>query len=386
MDHLGRGRRVAEDAVAEAEVQRGADDDHHVRALEGRGSRTGDQARVARRKQPPTQPGEDRRQVELGDQVDGLLLGEARPHVAGEHDHGRPGGSQDLGGTVEGTGIRNLHGRRDGLLGRCCGPEVEEVHRHVEEHRSAVRGQREPERLGCARPDRRRVLQRPGGLRDRTEQRGVVELLQRAGAPARLRCATTDHDHRRTVEQPGRQRRHRVGHARSGSDCGEPGRPVQPAGGLGGEDGGRLVADVEQPYGSVALGGLPIGCGIEPLLASDRGVVQREDVRPREGEQGGGAVRLRSGDDVVPAVAGDLGLAHACDASTAPGGRACRGRPRRPLTARVRARLRSARRVPSRSLPGPALSAPPDRPAGTRSAGGWPRCGCWPRRAGSPRG
>ena len=48
VDHLGRGRGVAEDAVAEAEVQRRADDDHHVRALEGRGPRPRDQARVAR--------------------------------------------------------------------------------------------------------------------------------------------------------------------------------------------------------------------------------------------------------------------------------------------------------------------------------------------------
>ena len=198
---------------------------------------------------------------------------------------------------------------------------------------------------------------------------GWSNSCKRARAPARLRCATADHDHRGTVEQSGRQRGHRVGHARSGGDCGEPGRPVQPARGLSGEDGGRLVADVEQSHGSVALGGLPIGCGIEPLLAADRGVVQREDVGPREGEQGGRAVRPRRGEDVVPAVAGDLGFAHDCDASTAPGARACRGRPRRSLTARMRARLRSARRVPSRSLPGPALPAPPDRPAGTRTGG-----------------
>ena len=50
----------------------------------------------------------------------------------------------------------------------------------------------------------------------------------------------------------------------------------------------------------------PIGCGVEPLLAADRRVVQREDVGTREGEQRGGTVGARRGDDVVPTVAGDL--------------------------------------------------------------------------------
>ena len=36
VDHLGRRGRVPEDAIAEPEVEGGTDDDHHVRAPEGR--------------------------------------------------------------------------------------------------------------------------------------------------------------------------------------------------------------------------------------------------------------------------------------------------------------------------------------------------------------
>ena len=60
-----------------------------------------------------------------------------------------------------------------------------------------------------------------GRLRDRRDDRHVVELLQRTRAPACLRCAATQHDERRAVEVRGGDRAHAVGDAGPGSEHGE---------------------------------------------------------------------------------------------------------------------------------------------------------------------
>jgi hypothetical protein len=106
-----------------------------------------------------------------------------------------------------------------------------------------------------------------GQLRDRRQHRHVVELLERARAPARGGGAPTEHHERRTVEHRRRDRRDAVGDARTGGQR----RHARPAGelrvGLGGERRRLLVTGVDDAHAALA----------SPL-------VQRPDVAAVEGE------------------------------------------------------------------------------------------------------
>ena len=107
-----------------------------------------------------------------------------------------------------------------------------------------------------------------GALGQRPHERHVVDLLQRALAPAHLRGAAAEHDHRRVVLVRGGDRAHAVGHAgagRQGRDA-RLARDLGPA--FGGERGGRLVARVDQ---------------VDALGAA--AVVEREQVAAGEREQ-----------------------------------------------------------------------------------------------------
>ena len=108
-----------------------------------------------------------------------------------------------------------------------------------------------------------------GGRRlgDRGEDRHVVELLQRPGAPAQLRRPSAEHDQRRAVEPRRGHRRDPVGDARSGGQRGHGRAAGQLGVGLGGERRRLLVAGVEHPHALVAAR-----------------LVQRPDVPTVEGE------------------------------------------------------------------------------------------------------
>ena len=105
----------------------------------------------------------------------------------------------------------------------------------------------------------------------------VVELLQRALAPAHRRRAAAEHEHRRAVLLRGGDRAHAVGHA---GPRGER-RHARLAGDLGpalrGEGGGRLVAHVDE---------------VDALLAA--AVEDREQVPARKREELRHAVRLQA--------------------------------------------------------------------------------------------
>ena len=105
-------------------------------------------------------------------------------------------------------------------------------------------------------------------LGERAHERDVVDLLERALAPAHLRRAAAEHDHRRVVLVRGGDRAHAVGDAGPGGQRADArlARDLRPA--LGGERGGRLVADVDQ---------------VDALGAA--AVVEREEVPAREREQ-----------------------------------------------------------------------------------------------------
>ncbi len=105
-------------------------------------------------------------------------------------------------------------------------------------------------------------------LRDRRDDRHVVELLQRSGAPPRLRRASAEDEHRRPVERRRRDGAHAVRDARPRGQrgCAGPARHLRPT--LRRERRRLLVARVDQPDAGL-----------------DAAVVEREEVPARQREQ-----------------------------------------------------------------------------------------------------
>ena len=163
-----------------------------------------------------------------------------------------------------GCASRRSSARRDLELGLA----EDDVHRIVDEGRAARRGGGEVERAGGQRRDRVGRLRRLGRLDQRRDERQVVDLLQRARPPAHLRRPPAEHRDRRVVRLRAGDRAHPVGDARPGGQRRDPdpaGRLGDP---LGGEGGGLLVADVDDPD--------PLGFAA---------VIYGEDVPAREREQ-----------------------------------------------------------------------------------------------------
>ncbi len=290
------GRRgavlAAEDAVAEPEVQRGADHDDQVAAAERGPPRLGDEQRVAAGHDAAAHAVGDRGQPGLLDEAERGLLGAVGPDVGAE-DQDRPGrAGQQPGDPADRVRVR-VRAAGDAGGRRRAGRGVEElVHGHVDEDRAAVRGARGGEGLVHAGQYVGRRVQGPRQLRHRRDDRRLVELLQAAAAPAVGRGAAADDDHGRAGELRLRDRADAVGDARARGEHGEAGNPGQLAGRLGGEGGRLLVAHVEQPHRRVGL---------------DRAVVHREDVRTGQREHGLDPVRAGDGDGELAGVPLDLG-------------------------------------------------------------------------------
>jgi hypothetical protein len=163
---------AAEDAVAEPEVQRGADNDDEVGLGEGGRARSRDEQRVTRGEHAAAHAGGDRRQPDRLDEAASGVLGAIAPHVAGDHHDGVRCVAQQRRDGREVVGVRRPvgsgagHGHRRGDRG------VEHVHGHVEEDRSPVRGHRQVEGRARTLPDLL-ASDRRGGLGHRREQRLV---------------------------------------------------------------------------------------------------------------------------------------------------------------------------------------------------------------------
>ena len=298
--------RAAEGAVAEAEVERGADDDDEVGAGQRGAAGLGDERAVAAGDHAAAHPVGQGRDAEVLDEAQRGGLGVVGPDVGAEDQHGPPRRGEQPGDGLDRVGV----GLDAGALARSdgAGRGVEEgVHRHVDEDRAAVARAGEGEGLVDAGGD---VAGGHEGLRrlgDRRDDRRLVELLQRAGAPAVLRGAAADDDHRGAGELGLGDGADAVGDARAGGEDGEAGDAGELAGGLGGEGGGLLVAHVEQAHRrALAL-----------LLRLHRAVVHREDVGAGQGEHRLDAVGAGDVDGQLAAVAGDLAalLAHAAEVS-----------------------------------------------------------------------
>ena len=92
----------------------------------------------------------------------------------------------------------------------------------------------------------------------RLDQRALVDVLQRAAALQRGGRGAADQDHRRLRQLRVLQRGDGVGDAGPGGDRGHARPARQPRGGIGGEDGGDLVAHVDDAD-AARLGALRIG-------------------------------------------------------------------------------------------------------------------------------
>ena len=213
------------------------------------------------------------------------VLGLGPVHVAARNQHGPFGRrdqsrdssdriSVDFRAAPNAVDGRNIHGARS-----------ERVERDVDEGRPSVRRARGTTRgvdLGHDRLGRRR---RGHAFGDRSDDRNVVELLQRPRTPTKLRSPPGEHHHRRTVHPRRGHRADAVGNARPGGDRRATELPGDLGPALGREHRGLFVAGVDQ-----AQAGL------------HRAVVEHEQMPAREREHRVDAVRTQDLDREPAAV------------------------------------------------------------------------------------
>ncbi len=181
------------------------------------------------------------------------LLGAGPVHVAADDEHRALGPGDELGQSGDrvriglGTTASSRVDRRD-----VAGRRAEHVEREVQEDRAPMRRRGEGDGLVDERAGLLGVEDRAGRLRDRGEDRHVIELLQRARAPAQLRGPAAEHDERSAVE-PGRcDGRDPVGDAGTSGQRGHGRTPGQLGVGLGGERRRLLMTGVEHAHALVA--------------------------------------------------------------------------------------------------------------------------------------
>ena len=152
----------------------------------------------------------------------------------------------------------------------------DDVERVVEEGRAGRSGAAMSKARAVASPIRAGILDRLGRLRQRRDERKVVDLLEAAGAPAHLRGPTAEDDDRRAVGAGAGDGAHPVGDAGSRGQRADARRPRRLRPTLGGEGRGLLVADVDDR---------------DALLAA--AVIEAEEMAAREREEVGDPARAK---------------------------------------------------------------------------------------------
>ena len=153
------------------------------------------------------------------------------------------------------------------------------VHGNVEEHRASAGSCGQGEGVGDRRCDVLDGAHCPGGLGDAGQDGWVVELLEGSAAPPVRRSPSADHDQGSVVEVGPGQGTHDVRDARPGGHSGESRCAGEPPDPLSREDCGLLMPHVDQRQwaGHTIDHGLP---------ATNGSVIEREDMRAAEREQG----------------------------------------------------------------------------------------------------
>ena len=225
---LGRGRAHDHDlglvaergAEAEAEVHRHSDHQRHVGALQPGPARTREELRVVGRHAAARQAVQEHWDPELLSQRPQLRLAACPVEPGPGHDHRALCAAQQLGGTRDRVAVGSRGAARVLKLGGRVGVHLR-VHEHVverevEEGRTRGRLHRHAEGLVHDPGD---VGGGFGGARQlghRRHERHVVDLLERALAPAHGRGAASEHEQRGSVLQGRRHPAHAVGDARTG--------------------------------------------------------------------------------------------------------------------------------------------------------------------------
>ena len=258
-------------AVAQPEVERRAEHQHHVRLPEREAARLGEGLRVVVRQAAATRAvGEDRHPGGLGQRAQ--LRGRVVPvDPAARHDHRPLGRRQQRGQLRHGSRI----GRGGPPVGVAGGDRRQPVldHRHQEidrdlhEHRSRPAGQGVADRGGEHLGDLAGLGDRPRALGDRSQEVDLLDLLQRAEAAQAERGRAADQEHRAARGVGVGDAGHRVGDARPRGDEGDAHVPREARVGVGGVRAGLLVPHVDDLH---ALG--------------ETAVVDRQDVSATERE------------------------------------------------------------------------------------------------------
>ncbi len=237
----------AEAAEAEPEVERRPEHADDVGGLERAAPLVREDELVLRRQGAPAGAVQEDRQPAVLDEEPELLPGAVPPDAAAGDDD-RPlgprqqvGGLHDLARVAEGPRV----GARRRRLGLLRGLVEEDVHRQLEVDGAARLGERVPER---GRDELRDPVGGEAGrrpLRDRLEDRELVELLQRALPRLDERSRAAEDDERRLRGEAVRDRGDDAGDARARGHDRDAAAAPDAAPGLRGVRGGLLVADVE---------------------------------------------------------------------------------------------------------------------------------------------
>ena len=276
--------RAPERAERQAEVEWRADDDDNVGLLQ-EPTGAGEGELVIGGEAAAAEAVDERRHPQVLDGGPELVPRAVPPHVAAGDQRRSFGGGDQFGGAphVVRVGIGTDGDMGVGRVG--VGRAEHDVKREVEERGPAVRRKRGGDggvdflRDVAGRGDRARRLG------DRRHDRYVVELLQRARAPARLGGAAGEDDQRRPVELGGGDGADAVGDAGAGGQHGDARSPRELGHALGGERRRLLVTHVDDA--DVLLHGA---------------VVDREDVTARQREDLAHAVPGQRRDGQLAAV------------------------------------------------------------------------------------
>ena len=242
--------RVAEAPEAETEVERRARDEHEIGLLQRDRSRTRERELVIGRQRAAAHAVDERRDPRLLDEARASRARlrpsrRRRPRRAPAGSSPRPASATRAIASRVGLGAAR-RARSTAGSSTSPGPNASSgMSTNVGPRCGVVAATARGVDLGH---DRRRPTSRSTArLVTGRDDRHVVELLQRTGAPAGLRRAPGEHDHRRAVHPRRGHRAHAVGDARPGGDRGatEAAGHLRPA--LGREHRGLLVTRVDQP-------------------------------------------------------------------------------------------------------------------------------------------
>ncbi len=260
-------------AVSEAEVERGAEDQHEIRMGQRPAAGMGERRGVAHRECPP--PGAVHEDGDAGGVGEGRQrLSGVVPVDAAAREHDRPLGAGDERGESGDVGRVGQPGRTMHVARRDRGEPIldrleQEIHGNLHEHRPRASGESGPDRGRQDLGDPARLRHRPRALRDRAEQRHLLDVLEGAAAAEGLRRRAADQEQRTAGARGVGDARHGVGDARAGRHHRDADAACQPRVGVAGVGSRLLVPHVDD---ADALGQATV------VDRQDMTAAEREDV------------------------------------------------------------------------------------------------------------